>query len=71
VQRQLNGTNAKALDSEAGLALVEEGQRELITLTTVKGCLTRAEKQITAAGDWVDGLRLDEILGQIAAKLQQ
>ena len=33
--------------------------------------LTRAEKQITAAGDWVDGLRLDEILGQIAAKLQQ
>jgi hypothetical protein len=71
VQRQLTGADRKALDTEAVLALVEDGQRELVALTTVKGCLTRAEKQITAAGDWVDGLRLDEILGQIAAKLQQ
>jgi hypothetical protein len=72
VQRQLNGTNGKAGDIEAALALVEEGQRALVARSTVKRFLTQAQRQITSAGESVEELvdKLDDILRQIAGKLR-
>jgi hypothetical protein len=71
VQRQLSSADGNTADIEAALALVEEGQRALVARSTVKRFLTQAQGRITDARDNVDCLvdTLDDILGQIAAKL--
>ncbi len=70
VQRQLYA-GGDGGDVDAALALVEEGQRVLACQSAIKRCHTAAQNQITSASGQVRALieQLDDILGQIAAKL--
>lgn len=72
VQRQLTRSAGKAADIEAALALVAEGQRALASHSTIKRCHTTAQRQIASAANEVQGLvdLLDDILGQVTAKLR-
>jgi hypothetical protein len=72
VQRQLYAPGDGG-DVEAALVLVEEGQRALACHSAIKRCHSAAQNQITSAAGHVQALvdQLDEILGQIAAKLRR